>query len=236
MATEGRDARLHGGCHRRARRGGGRGQQLGREYRRTPAADRAGARARRHLVHGPRPVRRHRHHRRRRMCASASKTWPRTPISAASSFKAAAGLSRGGLDRAARYGRIRRPGPDRASRGRPERHGGWPRHPSHSMISPASSRRAPASDLTTPIRPSCLPRARPGRPRSSAKKPSRPSIAAVRGEPAELVREAADVLYHLLVVLHGGGVALEEVMAELQRRTDQSGLDEKAARTAKPGA
>jgi phosphoribosyl-ATP pyrophosphohydrolase len=62
------------------------------------------------------------------------------------------------------------------------------------------------------------------------------AIAAVRGDRAELVREAADVLYHLLVVLKSGGVALEEVMAELQRRTDQSGLDEKAARTAKPGA
>jgi phosphoribosyl-ATP pyrophosphohydrolase len=62
------------------------------------------------------------------------------------------------------------------------------------------------------------------------------AIAAVQGDRDGLVREAADVLYHLLVVLKSGGVALEEVMAELQRRTDQSGLDEKAARTAKPGA
>jgi phosphoribosyl-ATP pyrophosphohydrolase len=62
------------------------------------------------------------------------------------------------------------------------------------------------------------------------------AIAAVQGDRDGLVREAADVLYHLLVVLKSGGVALEEVMAELQRRTEQSGLDEKAARTAKPGA
>jgi phosphoribosyl-ATP pyrophosphohydrolase len=59
------------------------------------------------------------------------------------------------------------------------------------------------------------------------------AIAAVRGDRAELVREAADVLYHLLVVLRAGEVSLDEVMAELQRRTAQSGLDEKAARTSR---
>src|ERR687894_475198 len=57
------------------------------------------------------------------------------------------------------------------------------------------------------------------------------AIAAVQGDRAELVREAADVLYHLLVVLRAGGVPLDEVMAELQRRTAQSGLEEKAARS-----
>ena len=56
------------------------------------------------------------------------------------------------------------------------------------------------------------------------------AIAAVQGDRAGLVGEAADVLYHLLVVLKGGGVPLEEVMAELQRRTVQSGLTEKASR------
>ena len=45
-----------------------------------------------------------------------------------------------------------------------------------------------------------------------------------------LVAEAADVLYHLLVVLAAGGVALEDVMAELERRTAQGGLAEKASR------
>ena len=55
-------------------------------------------------------------------------------------------------------------------------------------------------------------------------------IAAVTGNRAELVKEAADVLFHLLVVLRAGGVPLAEVMAELDARTAQSGLAEKAAR------
>ena len=56
------------------------------------------------------------------------------------------------------------------------------------------------------------------------------ALAAVQKDRAGLVAEAADVLYHLLVVLHGANVPLEEVMAELQRRTAQGGLAEKAAR------
>ena len=56
------------------------------------------------------------------------------------------------------------------------------------------------------------------------------AIAAVQGDRAGLVAEAADVLYHLLVVLEGAHVALDEVMNELQRRTAQSGLVEKASR------
>jgi phosphoribosyl-ATP pyrophosphohydrolase len=55
-------------------------------------------------------------------------------------------------------------------------------------------------------------------------------IAAIANKPDELVKEAADVFYHLLVVLHGSGIALEEVMAELEKRTSQSGLQEKASR------
>lgn len=55
-------------------------------------------------------------------------------------------------------------------------------------------------------------------------------IAAVTGNRAELVKESADLLYHLLVVLRAGGVPLHEVMAELDARTAQSGLAEKAAR------
>ncbi|WP_230531716.1 phosphoribosyl-ATP diphosphatase [Microvirga roseola] len=57
-------------------------------------------------------------------------------------------------------------------------------------------------------------------------------IAAVQGDRANLTAEAADVLYHLLVVLQGAGIPLNEVMAELERRTTQSGLAEKAARKA----
>jgi len=55
-------------------------------------------------------------------------------------------------------------------------------------------------------------------------------IAAVTGNRAELVKEAADVLFHLLVVLRAADVPLAEVMAELDKRTAQSGLAEKAAR------
>ena len=57
------------------------------------------------------------------------------------------------------------------------------------------------------------------------------AIAAVQGDRAGLVAEAADVLYHLLVVLEGAHVPLDEVMRELERRTAQSGLAEKASRT-----
>ena len=55
-------------------------------------------------------------------------------------------------------------------------------------------------------------------------------IAAVRGDRAALVGEAADVVYHLLVMLAARGVALEDVLAELARREGVSGLDEKAGR------
>ena len=55
-------------------------------------------------------------------------------------------------------------------------------------------------------------------------------IAAVTGNRAELVKESADVLYHLLVVLRAANVPLIEVMAELDGRTAQSGLAEKASR------
>lgn len=58
-------------------------------------------------------------------------------------------------------------------------------------------------------------------------------IAAVQGDRAALTAEAADVLYHLLVLLQVSGVALDDVMSELERRTSQSGLAEKAARRSK---
>jgi phosphoribosyl-ATP pyrophosphohydrolase len=56
------------------------------------------------------------------------------------------------------------------------------------------------------------------------------ALAAVQGDRGALTAEAADVLYHLLVVLQGAGVPLQDVMAELERRTAQSGLEEKASR------
>lgn len=55
-------------------------------------------------------------------------------------------------------------------------------------------------------------------------------IAATEGDRAGLTAEAADVLYHLLVMLAARGVALADVMAVLQDRTRQGGHAEKAAR------
>ena len=55
-------------------------------------------------------------------------------------------------------------------------------------------------------------------------------IEAVRGDRARLTAEAADVLFHLLVMLRARDVALRDVMDELARRQGQGGLAEKAAR------
>ena len=55
-------------------------------------------------------------------------------------------------------------------------------------------------------------------------------IEAVKGDRDRLTAEAADVLYHLLVMLAARDVPLAAVMAELERREGTSGLDEKAAR------
>ena len=55
-------------------------------------------------------------------------------------------------------------------------------------------------------------------------------IEAVKGDRAKLTAEAADVLYHLLVMLAARDVTLEDVEAELARREGISGIVEKAAR------
>ena len=55
-------------------------------------------------------------------------------------------------------------------------------------------------------------------------------IEAVKGDTAGLTSEAADVLFHLLVMLQSRGVALSDVMAELARRQGTSGIAEKASR------
>ncbi|WP_308916746.1 phosphoribosyl-ATP diphosphatase [Jannaschia sp. LMIT008] len=55
-------------------------------------------------------------------------------------------------------------------------------------------------------------------------------IEAVRGDRDALVREAADVLYHLCVMLESRGATLADVGAELDRRAGLSGLEEKASR------
>ncbi|MFZ1727778.1 MAG: phosphoribosyl-ATP diphosphatase [Albidovulum sp.] len=55
-------------------------------------------------------------------------------------------------------------------------------------------------------------------------------IEAVKGDKARLTSEAADVLYHLLVMLAACEVPLADVLTELDSREDRSGLAEKAAR------
>ncbi|MDP5305726.1 phosphoribosyl-ATP diphosphatase [Paracoccus spongiarum] len=55
-------------------------------------------------------------------------------------------------------------------------------------------------------------------------------IEAVRGDRARLTSEAADVLFHLLVMLAARDVPLADVLAELARREGVSGVAEKAAR------
>ena len=55
-------------------------------------------------------------------------------------------------------------------------------------------------------------------------------IEAVKGDRARLTEEAADVLFHLLVMLAARDVALADVLAALERREGKSGIAEKAGR------
>ncbi len=55
-------------------------------------------------------------------------------------------------------------------------------------------------------------------------------IAAAKNDRENLTYEAADVLYHLLVMLAARDVKLADVLAELERREGTSGIAEKAAR------
>ncbi len=55
-------------------------------------------------------------------------------------------------------------------------------------------------------------------------------IAAMGADRAELVGEAADLLFHLMVLLGAKEVPLAEVLAELDRREGVSGIAEKASR------
>ena len=56
------------------------------------------------------------------------------------------------------------------------------------------------------------------------------ALAAVGDDRDHLIAEAADLIYHLLVVLEARGITLSEVEAVLAGRTAQSGLEEKASR------
>jgi phosphoribosyl-ATP pyrophosphohydrolase len=55
-------------------------------------------------------------------------------------------------------------------------------------------------------------------------------IEAVKGDKAALTSEAADVLYHLMVMLAARDVTLDDVIEELAKRQLKSGIAEKAAR------
>ncbi len=56
-------------------------------------------------------------------------------------------------------------------------------------------------------------------------------IAAITGDKEHIIAESGDLLYHLLVLLRASDVPLSDIMAELERRTARSGLEEKAARS-----
>jgi phosphoribosyl-ATP pyrophosphohydrolase len=56
------------------------------------------------------------------------------------------------------------------------------------------------------------------------------AIAAVQGDREAIVKESADVVYHLLALLVGAGVSLDEVAAVLESREGCSGVGEKASR------
>lgn len=58
-------------------------------------------------------------------------------------------------------------------------------------------------------------------------------IAAVSENDEALKAEAADLVYHLLVLLEARGVGMEDVLATLEKRLGVSGIDEKAARSRK---
>ena len=58
------------------------------------------------------------------------------------------------------------------------------------------------------------------------------AVAVLSGSGEELVGEAADILFHLIVALNARDVPLADVLAELDRREGVSGIEEKASRSA----
>ena len=74
---------------------------------------------------------------------------------------------------------------------------------------------------------------RDGRPRMARKlgeEAVEAVVAGLSGSDEELVGEAADVLFHLMVLLADREIALDDVLAELDRREGISGIEEKASR------
>jgi phosphoribosyl-ATP pyrophosphohydrolase len=59
-------------------------------------------------------------------------------------------------------------------------------------------------------------------------------IAATQGDRTAIAAEAADALYHLIVLLQAAGVGPDEVAAALAQRSGTSGLQEKASRSSEP--
>ena len=55
-------------------------------------------------------------------------------------------------------------------------------------------------------------------------------IAAVMNDREELIGEATDLMFHLMVLLADAGLSLDDIRAEMVRREGVSGIDEKAAR------
>lgn len=55
-------------------------------------------------------------------------------------------------------------------------------------------------------------------------------VAALERDREAVIAESADLVYHLMVLLHQNGVRFDEVLSELERRTGRSGHEEKAAR------
>lgn len=55
-------------------------------------------------------------------------------------------------------------------------------------------------------------------------------IAAVADDREEMVKEATDLVFHLLVLLADAGLSLDDVRAEIAHREGVSGIDEKAGR------
>lgn len=59
-------------------------------------------------------------------------------------------------------------------------------------------------------------------------------IAAIRDDCTELIGEATDLLFHLMVLLADAGLSLDDIRAEMRRREGVSGIDEKAKRSSVP--
>jgi phosphoribosyl-ATP pyrophosphohydrolase len=58
-------------------------------------------------------------------------------------------------------------------------------------------------------------------------------MAAKDGKRLKIVWESTDVIYHVMVLLAFYGLGIEDVLQEMRRREGISGIDEKAARSAK---